>query len=93
MDTSKVTNISYMFNKCKSLISLPDISIWNTSNVDDMSALFNECKSLISLPDISKWNISKVINKRYIFDGCINCLNTTPKSIKRNNFYRFNHIK
>ena len=45
-------NISYLFNECNSLISLPDISKWNISNAKDMSYMFNGCKSLISLPDI-----------------------------------------
>ncbi len=40
-----------MFKDCKSLISLRDISKWDTSKVDDMSNMFNECISLESLPD------------------------------------------
>ena len=35
-----------MFNECKSLSSLPDISKWNTNNFNNMSYMFNECKSL-----------------------------------------------
>ena len=45
--------MSGMFYKCESLISLPDISNWNTMNVTNMVGLFYECSSLISLPDIS----------------------------------------
>ena len=30
---NNVTDMSYMFNECSSLLSLPDISTWNTSNV------------------------------------------------------------
>ena len=41
--------------KCESLISLPDISEWDTSNVNYMSFMFEGCNSLKSLPDISKW--------------------------------------
>ena len=43
-----------MFNGCNSLISLPDISNWNTKNVTNMSYMFSDCSSLISLPNISK---------------------------------------
>ena len=57
---NRITNMMGMFYKCNSLISLPDISKWNTSNVNYMSWMFYECNSLISLPDISKWNTSKV---------------------------------
>ena len=43
---NNVINASYMFSWCKSLISLPDISKWNTNNVTDMSFMFCGCKSL-----------------------------------------------
>ena len=55
-----ITNSYCMFRGCKSLISLPDISKWNTSNVEDMDFMFDGCNSLISLPDISNWNFSGV---------------------------------
>ena len=50
-------NISKMFYYCSSLISLPDISKWNTNNIIDMSGIFGGdclcgCSSLLSLPDI-----------------------------------------
>ena len=41
MDTNNVTNIIYMFDICSSLISLPDISKWNTNNVISMNDIFN----------------------------------------------------
>ncbi len=49
---SNVTDVSFMFYYCSSLLSLPDISKWNTENVSNMCYLFGECKSIISLPDI-----------------------------------------
>ena len=66
-----------MFYECKSLISLPDISKWNTSNVRDMNNLFDGCKSLISLPNISKWDISKCKSekKRKMLQNCFMLLN------------------
>ena len=45
--------MSNIFNGCKSLIYLPDISNIDTSKTKDMSNIFNECESLILLPDIS----------------------------------------
>ena len=50
-----------MFYKCNSLISLPDISKWNTTNVNDMSWMFYGCNSLISLPDFYMLNKYKKI--------------------------------
>ena len=35
-----ITNMSYMFSGCSSLLSLPDISNWNTKNVTKMSFMF-----------------------------------------------------
>ena len=67
---SKVTNVSQMFSGCKSLISLPDISKWNTENIIDMSYMFYDCNSLISLPDISKWNTENVTNMDRMFCEC-----------------------
>ena len=64
------SDMSYMFYDCESLISLPDISIWDTSNVNNMSGIFMNCKSLISLPDISKWNTYCVNDISEIFLGC-----------------------
>ena len=46
--------MSEIFNKCISLISLPDISKWNTQNVVNMIGMFYGCYSLIPIPDISK---------------------------------------
>ena len=59
-----------MFGGCSSLLSLPDISKWNTNNVTNMSGLFSKCSSLISLSDISKWDIKHVNNMSYMFNGC-----------------------
>ena len=71
LDTSKVTDISMMFNKYISLISISDdMANWDTSNVTKMYAIFQDCESLTSIGDISKWNISKVDSLRTIFYRC-----------------------
>ena len=51
---TNVIDMSYMFCKCLSLQSLPDISKWNTSNITDMYDMFDGCKLLKALPDFSK---------------------------------------
>ena len=48
--------MSSIFYNCYSLISLPDISKWDTNNVTDMTYMFKECSSLTKIPDISEWN-------------------------------------
>ena len=59
-----------MFYGCSSLVSLPDISNWNTKEVTDMSKIFYGCSLLESLPDISKWNIDNVRNINSLFWEC-----------------------
>ena len=59
-----------MFYGCSSLISLPEISKWNTNNVTYMGYMFKGCKSLTSFPDISIWEISSLTNKMDMFDEC-----------------------
>ena len=52
IDVSKVTDMSYLFYKCTTLSSLPDISNWNISNVNNMNYIFYNCTKLSSLPEI-----------------------------------------
>ena len=67
---SPLTDMSYMFNNCTSIISISDIHRINTSNVTNMSYLFCNCNSLKSLPDISYWDTSSVTNMKYMFGEC-----------------------
>ena len=69
-NNNKIQYMRRLFSGCYSLISIPDISKWNTSNVTDMGGLFEECNSLISIPYISKWNTSNVINISFMFNKC-----------------------
>ena len=49
-----------MFCNCASLLSIPDISKWNTANIKYAKSLFEGCISLKEWPDISNWNIPNV---------------------------------
>ena len=71
---TNATSMSWMFYGCFSLISLPDISKFDTKNVINMSGMFNGCFSLISLPDISKWDTKNVINMSGMFNGCFSLI-------------------
>ena len=46
LDTSNIFDISCMFYGCFSLISLPDISNWNTLNFRRINRVFFDCRSL-----------------------------------------------
>ncbi|MBQ4362593.1 MAG: BspA family leucine-rich repeat surface protein [Oscillospiraceae bacterium] len=48
LDTSSVTNMSYVFSGCESLLSL-DLSGWDTSEVTTMIGMFAGCSSVTSL--------------------------------------------
>ena len=67
---SEVTNLSMMFQGCRNIISVPDLSTLNTDNVTDISFMFSNCNSLTSLPDLSIWNTSKLTNMSSLFYGC-----------------------
>ena len=68
LDTSQVTDMSYMFSECNGLTSL-DVSKFDTSQVTTMTWMFAECSSLTSL-DVSKFDTSKVTNMSYMFYNC-----------------------
>ncbi len=65
-----IINMFGMFYRCKSLVSLPDISKWNTTQVTNMSNMFYICKSLKYLSDISQWNTKNVTNMSAMFYKC-----------------------
>lgn len=65
VDTSKTTNMSYMFNDDSNLTSL-DLSSFDTSNVTDMSSMFANAKRLKNL-NISSFNTGKVTDMAYMF--------------------------
>ena len=67
-NTSKVTNMSWMFFNCTSLTSL-DLSNFNTSNVTNMSWMFYKCSSLTTL-DLSSFNTSNVTKMWQMFASC-----------------------
>ena len=68
LTTSKVTDMSHMFEGCKNLTSI-DLSLMNTENVTDMVCMFAECSSLTSL-DLTHFDTSNVTNMGAMFDGC-----------------------
>ena len=64
------TNMFGIFKGCSSLLTLPDISKWDTTNITTMDSMFNGCSSLTSFPDISKWDIKNVSSMNSMFSGC-----------------------
>ena len=86
-----IDDISYMFDGCDSLISIPKFEKINTYKFNDMSGLFSGCSSLTELPDISEWNTSNVKKFVYMFSKC-ESLKSIP-DISKWNTWKVNDIK
>ena len=69
-DTSKVTDMAYMFAGISNLTSL-DLSNFDTSKVTDMQWMFAGISNLTSL-DLSNFDTSNVTNMYYMFAGMSN---------------------
>lgn len=82
-DTSKMTNMSWMFDNCLSLTTL-DLSNFDTSNVTNMSYMFSKCQSLISL-DLSNFDTSKVTDMSYMFSYCSRLISLDLSSFDTSN--------
>ena len=70
IDTTKVTDMSYMFYNCDSLTDLSILSVLDTSNVTNMSGMFYYCSNLVSLSGAENWNTSSVTDMSYMFYYC-----------------------
>lgn len=66
IDTSLITDMSYLFENCN--IRNIKIDRWNVSNVTNMSRMFFGCTNFNS--DLSEWNVSNVKNMYAMFSYC-----------------------
>ena len=64
IDTSEITDMSYMFTYSK---FNGDISNWDVSNVKSMQEMFYNSKFTGENGDISKWDVSNVKDMDYMF--------------------------
>ena len=71
-DTANVTNMSYMFNSCPNLTSIPAL---DASKATNMGYMFNRCTNLTSIPML---DTSRVNDMNDMFYGCTN-LTTIPE--------------
>ncbi len=69
-NTSKVTNMSYMFYYCEQLSTITGIENWDTSSVTDMSAMFSYCEQLSTITGIENWDTSSVTDMSEMFISC-----------------------
>ena len=69
LNTSKVTNMKYMFWHCSSLTSV-DVSGFNTSNVTTFGSMFSGCSNLTTITGYTNFNTSNVTDMSYMFYNC-----------------------
>ena len=89
LNTSKVTNMSYMFSECKNLTTIPQL---NTSKVTNMQHMFSDCHNLTTIPQLDTSNVTSMAN---MLTGCNN-LTTIPQlntSKVTNMSYMFSECK
>ncbi len=67
LNTSEVTNMSNMFDNCRSLTSL-DLNTFDTGNVTDMNGMF--WYSGINKINVRHFDTRNVVNMRCMFCGC-----------------------
>ena len=72
LNTSKVTNMGYMFYKCFNLTTIPE---FDTSNVTNMIFMFQHCTNLTTIPQL---DTSSCTNMQAMFHNCTN-LTTIPQ--------------
>ena len=84
LNTSNVTDMSYMFNLCYSLQTL-DLTSFNTSNVGNMEYMFNECSSLNTIYCNDDWNQSNILCSDKMFFLCENLPNYSDFDITKAN--------
>ena len=70
IDTSNITDMSFLFLNINVIIDNIDVSNWDVSNVINMEGLFNNCKKFNC--DLSKWDVSNVKDMSYMFYNCGN---------------------
>ncbi len=69
LNTSEVTDMSYMFYQCFALTSL-DLSYFNTAKVTDMSYMFSQCSNLSTIYVGSGWSTAAVTASSNMFFDC-----------------------
>ena len=83
LNTSEVTNMSYMFAYCPYLTGL-DVSGFKTDKVTDMRMMFHVCRSLTNL-DVSGFKTGNVTDMNSMFGSCSGLTNLDVTGFKTDN--------
>lgn len=69
INTSKVTNMSWMFGYDRYNLTTLDLTEFDTSNVTNMTAMFSICEAL-NFVNLSSFNITNVTSLDTMFNDC-----------------------
>ena len=83
LDTSEVTDMSYMFTNGSQYTDL-DLSSFNTSNVTKMSGMFYGCSKLTNV-NLANFNTKNVVKLSNLFNGCSAIENINLNSFETSN--------
>lgn len=78
LDTSKMTNMTYMFGGDKAVKTL-NLQGFDTSNVTDMSHMFRDCNNLVSV-DLRRFDTSLTTTMASMFRDCSSLINVDLSS-------------
>lgn len=83
LDTSEVTDMSYMFTDGSQYTDL-DLSSFDTSNVTTMSGMFYKCSKLTNV-NLANFNTKNVVKLSNLFNGCSAIENINLNSFETSN--------
>lgn len=87
LNTSNITDMSYMFYECQNLSTITFGNNFDTSSVVDMQYMFYDCGNLTTI-DLSMFNTDKVIDMHDMFS--LEKCSGTPRSLEKLDLSSFN---
>lgn len=75
LNTSDVTNLSFLFRQCESLSDLSFLSTWDVSKAKQLEGAFSYCPSITNVDALANWDLSNVLSFRGVFQNCENLTN------------------
>ena len=73
-----LSDLSYMFYACKTLINIEELKYLDTSKITNFSHCFYLCSSLKDISPLQYWNVSKAESFSYMFAQCSSLKNLNP---------------
>ena len=70
IDIFRVSDISFIFADCYSLIYVNDLSKWSIAKFKFVDYVFYNCYSLLKVDGIENWNLKKIKCANHMFGGC-----------------------